>query len=154
MGLLLVVRLRGTLNVRPEASESMRRLGLNTKYSATLVQDDPPTLGMLKVAATSVAWSKVEKDLLVKLIQERVRLPGGRRPTQNDFHSAGFGGAQELADKLLSGEVKWGEVKKFLHTFNLAPPRGGYPRPANRFYGAGGLLAENPELPKLVERMI
>jgi len=152
--LLLVVRLRGTIDVRRDAAEAMRRLGLNTKFSATLVNDDSSTMGMLRVAATSIAWYRIEKELLVRLIQERIRMKGGKRPTSDDFKKAGFEDANDMATKLLSGQVKWGDLKGFVHVFNLAPPKGGYPRPANRFYGAGGLLAENPQLSSLVERMI
>jgi large subunit ribosomal protein L30 len=154
MTLLLVVRLKGTVDVRSQAAEAMRRLGLLSKYSSTLVQDDPTTVGMLKVASTCLAWSKVDQETLTKILKARAKGPGGRPVTVEELKRAGFGSLEELAEKVLKGDVMWSKVPFLSHTFKLAPPRGGYPRPANRFYGAGGLLAENPDLPKLVERMI
>ncbi len=153
MSLLLVLRMKGEINRRSAVEEALKRLNLPFKFSATLVQDDRTTMGMLRASATALSWCKVDRELLLKLIRNRARVAGYRPLSEDSLKPSGldFG---TLADKLLSGEVAWSRVDGVKPFFRLAPPRGGFPRPSNRSYGSGGLLAGNPELPKLVERMI
>ncbi|MEM3637536.1 MAG: hypothetical protein QXE12_02415 [Conexivisphaerales archaeon] len=156
MALLLAVRLRGTLNVRSNASEAMKRMKLLRKFNATLLQDDKSTLGMLRAASAFVAWSRIDKEQLVSLLKARGMITDGklRKMTDEEVKKFGYNSLDELADSLLQGKVKWSQLDWVKHTFNLAPPKGGFKRKLTRLYGAGGMLAENPELPQLVERML
>ncbi len=156
MALLLAIRLRGTLNVRGDAAEAMKRLRLYRKFNATLLNDDKTTVGMLRAASAFVAWSKIEKEQLVKLLRTRGFISKGRvrRMTDEEVKQFGFESIEALADQLLQGKIKWSRLEWVKHTFNLAPPRGGFKRKLTTFYGAEGMLAENPELPQLMERML
>lgn len=142
------------MNVRSNATEAMKRLGLHRKFNATLLQDDRTTMGMLRAASAFVAWYKIDRDTLLKILKERARVSSEKRLTEQGLKSLGFRSFEELADALLDGKVKWSKLEGVKHTFNLSPPRGGFDRKITKFYGAGGILAENPELPQLVERMI
>ncbi len=74
--------------------------------------------------------------------------------TDEDVKQFGFESIEALAEQLLQGKIKWSKIEWVKHTFNLAPPRESFKRKLTTFYGADGMLAENPELPQLMERMI
>lgn len=154
MGLLLVVRIRGNVNVPTRIKDTLIRLNLRRKHNATLVKDTPVVRGMLQRAKDWIAWSSVDKELVVKLLKERGRRTGWKPLTEDYIRELGFSGFDDLADKLLSGEVSLNKLKGIKPYFALNPPRRGFSKPIRRGYKEGGVLGENPELPKIVERMI
>ena len=70
MACLLVVRLRGTVNVPHWAETTLRHLNLHKRYSATLVADTPSIKGMLKKVKDYVAWSPVDAELIKELYRK------------------------------------------------------------------------------------
>lgn len=152
--LLLAVRIRGTINVRRDVEETMRRLKLYRRFNATLLDENESILGMLRTASAFVSWSRIDREQLVKLLRTRCKISNGMKLTDDEVKRHGFDSIEALADSLIQGKVRWSKLDWVKHTFNLAPPRGGFKRKLTRLYGAGGMLGENPELPKHVERML
>ncbi len=154
MGLLLVVRIRGDINVPTRVRDTLLRLNLRRKHNATLVKDTPEIRGMLQRAKDWIAWCQADKDIVVRLLKERGRRTGWRPLTEEFLKDLGFSGFEDLADKLLNGEVLLNKLKGVKPYFALNPPIRGFPKPVRKGYKEGGILGENPELPKIVERMI
>ena len=68
---LLVVRMRGTVNVPYWALTTLKSLNLNKRFSATLVPETSNYLGMLRKVNQWVAWSKADSDTIKILIEKR-----------------------------------------------------------------------------------
>ncbi|MEM0075943.1 MAG: 50S ribosomal protein L30 [Nitrososphaerota archaeon] len=153
MSILIVLRLRGEINRRTKVREILRRLNLPSKYSATLVNDSPSMLGMLETASNSIAWFKADKELLLKLLHARGRATGSKALTDEVLKKIGLD-IEKTVDDLISEKIKFSDIKTIKPFFRLAPPKGGFKASLRKNFGSGGLLGENPDLPKLIERML
>ena len=58
---LAVVRIRGTVNVRKEVEDTLRMLNLQSNCHATLIDDRPSYLGMLRKVQNYVTWGEDSK---------------------------------------------------------------------------------------------
>lgn len=154
MSPLLVVRLRGTVNMYRNVAASLERLNLLQRYAATIVPDTPDYVGLLHKSSPFVAWSRADKDLISKLLKARGHLAGSKPISDEWLKANGFKDIDDLAAKIADGSVDFRHLKGLKPFFRLHPPLKGFGRDTNKHYRAGGVLAENPELPKLVERMI
>jgi len=154
MGLLLVVNLHGQINVRREVRSALRELRVDRRFSATVVRDDPSTLGLLDLSRDFVAWAPLDKELLASLLESRGKVSERKKLDGDELHELGFKGTEELASKMMEGEMRLSAVKGLRPFFNLSPPRGGFKVSTRRKFGEGGVLGMNPKLPELVRRMI
>jgi large subunit ribosomal protein L30 len=148
------VRIRGTINVPTPVRETLKRLNLKRRYNATLLQDTPIVRGMLQKAKDWIAWSEVSKDLVAELLMKRGRKTGWKRLDEEFLKELNLSSFEELAEKLIKGEIKLNKLKGVKPYFALNPPRGGFPKPVRKSYKEGGVLGKNPELPEIVKRMI
>lgn len=154
MTLLLVVRIRGDINVPTPVKETLVRLNLKRRYNATLLQDSPMVRGMLQRAKDWIAWSEVSKDLVVELLMKRGRRTGWKRLDEGFLKELNLSGFEELAEKLIKGEIKLNKLKGVKPYFALNPPKTGFSKPIRKSHREGGVLGKNPELQKIVKRMI
>jgi len=146
MGLILVVNLHGQINVRREVRSALREMRVERRFSATVVRDDPSTLGLLDLSRDFAAWAP--------LLEARGKVSERKKLDGNELHELGFKGTEELASKMMEGEMRLSAVKGLRPFFNLSPPRGGFKVSTRRKFGEGGVLGMNPKLPELVRRMI
>ncbi len=154
MGVLLVLRVRGQVNARRTARETLARLNLRRRHNATLVPDTPEYLGMLRAVKDYVAWCPATKDVILELLRRRGRTPGWRPLTEDLVRQHGFSGFEELAEALASGRVRLQDLDWMKPYFALQPPRGGFKRTVKRGASEGGVLGSNEGLIELVSRMI
>ena len=154
MAPLLVLRVRGTVDVRGDVEETLSRLNLRRRYNATIIPDTPDYRGMLQKAKDYIAWWPATRELLAELLRRRARTPGWRPLTEDVLREHGYESYEELADAIIEGRAvlhKLGWVKPY---FALHPPRGGFKKPVKRQHSGKGVLGQNPELPKIVSRML
>ena len=142
---LLVVRLRGTVNVRDPVEKTLKLLHLTKRYRATMIPDTPSFRGMLKVIQNQVAWCEVDSPLVEELIRKRGRT---RRLGKDQGVDVG-----EMAVSISAGRKRL-EDHGLKPTFALSPPRGGFKASSRRLYSQGGVLGKNSELPELVRKML
>ncbi len=154
MSQILVIRLRGTVNVYRDVASSLDRLGLRRRYAATIVPPTNDYVGLLRSASAFVAWSEVDKGVIASILKARGELSGDRPIDAEWLKARGFQDVDELAAKIADGSVDMRHLEGLKPFFRLHPPLKGFRKSTNKHYGAGGMLAENPELPELVERMI
>ena len=126
MGLLLVVNLHGQINVRRQVRSALKELRVERRFSATVVRDDPSTLGLLDLSRDFVAWAPLEKELLASLLELRGKVSERKKLDGGAIRELGYKGAEELASKMMEGEMRLSSVKGLRPFFNLAPPRGGF----------------------------
>lgn len=136
--LILVIRISGMVKVNKSIEETLYRLRLRRKYSATIIKPTKDILGMIKRIMYHVSFGEIDKETLIKLLKARAQ-----RTDKKIFK------AEETAEELISGKsLKELGFKPF---FRLHPPRKGIV--SKRQYPIG-VLGSNKEINKLVERML
>lgn len=151
---LLVVALRGTINIPAAPKRTLAQLHLSRRYRATIVPADPVHRGMLAVVKNYVAWSGVDASLIEALLAKRGKVSHRKKLSVDEVSSLGFKNLKTLAAAIAKGKADYVKFRALIPSFSLAPPRGGFKRSTKRMYRDGGLLGENPELAKIVERML
>jgi large subunit ribosomal protein L30 len=154
MGLLLVVNLHGQINSSAPVRKALNELWVAKKFSASVVTDDGPTVGMLRLCKDYVAWCPVDEGLLGDLLKKRGMVSASKDLGQDSLKAMGFKKHEDLAAKMVKDQVRLSAVSGVLPYFRLAPPKGGFNRSLRRQYTEKGLLGNNPKLEGIVRRMI
>lgn len=159
MALYAIIRIRGQIDVHPKVKNTLKLLRLHKKFHCVLYPEDLPGLkGMLHVVKDWVTWGEIDRDTLVKLLKERGRVPGNK-PLSDNYVKEMLGlkgGIEELADKLINGEIKIHKIDdKIKPVFRLRPPSGGFKGSIKKPYGSNGELGyRGPAINDLLKRMI
>lgn len=154
MGLLLVLNIHGKINSSEAVRKTLGELKAERKFSASVVTDDPVTLGMLKLCKDFVAWSPLETGLLAALLEKRGMVSMTAPLDSKALGELGFKTHADLAKKMAEEGLRLSQVKGVRPSFRLAPPRGGFRASLRRQFTERGMLGSNPKLPDLVRRMI
>jgi len=121
---LLVIRLRGQVDLHPDVKHTLKLLRLHKKFHAVLVDESPSILGMLRKISNYVTWGEIDKDTLAVLLERRGRLSGRRRLTLEYVQKLGFRNFKELAEAILDGRISIKDLKELKPVFRLHPPSG------------------------------
>jgi len=153
---LLVVRLRGTVNVPYWAVTTLKNLYLNKRFSATLVPETSDYLGMLRKISPWVAWSKADREIVKTLIENRAK---NKNPRSDSLSKTGnskedYKGIDELVEVLVNDKIKFSEQNNVKPWFSLNPPKGGFKKSTKRQFSDGGTLGNNKDLLEIVKKMI
>ena len=152
---LLVVRMRGTVNVPYWALTTLRNLYLNKKFSATLVPETTNYLGMLRKINQWVAWSKADSDIIKILIEKRGKKKNPTSESKDENKSkSDYEGIDELVDVIVNDKIKFSDQNNIKPWFSLNPPQGGFKRNTKKQFSDGGILGNNKELLEIVKRMV
>ncbi len=154
MGLFLVLNLHGRINSSAPVRKALGELKVEKKFTATVVTDDAPTLGMLKLCKDYLAWAPLDRELLVALLKKRGMVSTTARLDDAALVSMGLKKHEELAEMMMKEELRLSEVKGIRPFFRLAPPKGGFKTSLRRQFSEKGTLGSNPKLSELVRRMI
>ena len=152
---LLVVRMRGTVNVPYWALTTLKNLYLNKKFSATLVPETTNYLGMLRKINQWVAWSKADSDIIKTLIEKRGKKKTPTLESKDGNKSkSDYKGIDELVDVIVNNKIKFSDQNNIKPWFNLNPPKGGFKKNTKRQFSDGGILGNNKELLEIVKKMV
>jgi large subunit ribosomal protein L30 len=152
---LLVVRMRGTVNVPYWALSTLKNLYLTKKFSATLVPETTNYLGMLRKINQWVAWSKADSDIIKTLIEKRGKKKiSGLESEKEEKTKSVYKGIDELVNVIANDKIKLSEQNKIKPWFSLNPPKGGFKRSTKKQFSDGGILGNNKELLEIVKRMV
>ena len=152
---LLVVRMRGTVNVPYWALTTLKNLYLNKKFSATLVPETKNYLGMLIKINQWVAWSKADSDIIKTLIEKRGKKKSLTLESKDGNKSkSDYKGIEELVDVIVNDKIKFSDQNNIKPWFSLNPPQGGFRRNTKKQFSDGGILGNNKELLEIVKRMV
>jgi len=140
-----VVRLRGSVNLRPQIRDTLVSLRLTRVNHCTLIEEDPHHIGMLMKAKDYVAYGPVDAKTLATLLENRGRLDGGKRLTAEYLEKhARVKSFNEFAEKLIAGKAKFSDVPGLKRVFRLHPPRHGH-RGILKSFQVGGELGNHGE---------
>ncbi|MDG7010589.1 MAG: hypothetical protein JRN57_00575 [Nitrososphaerota archaeon] len=153
MTLLLAVNLHGTINSSAPVRKALNELWVAKKFSATVVTDDAPTVGMLKLCKDYITWAPIDVGLLADLLSKKGMVSKAKPLDPAALKELGFKSHQDMAAKLVKDQSRLSAVTGVLPYFRLAPPRGGFRRSMRRQFTEKGLLGANPKLEEIVRRM-
>ena len=150
--MLAVIRIRGNVRVRKEIKDTLQMLRLKRKHTCVVIPETPQYLGMVKKVKDYVTWGEISKEMLVELLRKRGRIIGNKRITEEFLKEIGMG-LEELAEKLMKGEIKLKDIgiKPY---FRLAPPSKGFKGSIKAHYPKGALGYRGEKINELLERMI
>ena len=149
----LVVRMKGTVNIPHWASTTLDNLNLDKKFRATIVPENPETLGMLRKIKDIVAWVSIDTDTIQEILKKKARKAGFKRIENSDIAKE-YGSIENLASAIADNKTTISKVEGIKPWFALNPPKGGFKRKTKTQYSQKGVLGENKELIEIVRRML
>ncbi len=150
----LIVNMRGMVSTSTQVKDTLKSLNLEKKFRATIVPETSSYKGMLQKAKDQVSWCVATTPIIKKLLEKRGRKDGWKPLQQEDLSKLGYENLDNLAKDISQSKVILQTLKGVKPSFALSPPRGGFKRSIRRNYNQGGILGANPDLPKIVERML
>lgn len=152
---LAVIRVRGVSDVFREIAETLQMLHLTRNCHATLIDDRPSYLGMLRKTKNYVAWGEVSKEGVALLLRERGRNVGNKKLTGQYVQEAGYKSLEDLAEAIHKAEVEYKSLPNIKPVFRLHPPRRGFKGKVKKSYTAGGVTGYRGEaINDLIKRMV
>ncbi len=151
-----VVRVRGSINVKPDIKKTLQMLRLTRVNHCVLIDGKNESYrGMLNKAKDYITWGEIDKETLIELIKTRGRLMGDKPVTEEYVKSAtSYNSIEKLADALVEGKIRYSELPNVKPLFKLNPPKGGY-EGIKRAYKVGGALGyRGKEINNLIRRML
>ena len=150
-----VVRVRGTVNVKPDIKRTLKLLRLTRANHCVLLEEKPSFKGMLQVAKDYTTWGEIDKDVLSKLIKTKGRLEGEEDITEDYVKSStSYSGVDKLVQAIVDNKFKYKEIPNVKPLFRLNPPKKGYEGVKRSFKNGGALGYRGKEINKLIERML
>ena len=149
------VRVRGTVNVKPDTKRTLQLLNLTRANHCVLLEEKPSIKGMLQVAKDYVTWGEIEKDVLSKLISSRGKIEGDKELTDDYIKSAtSYDNVNKLSEAIIDNKFKYKDIPNVKTIFRLNPPKKGYESIKRSFANKGTLGYRGKEINKLIARMI
>lgn len=149
------VRVRGTVNVKPDTKHTLQLLNLTRANHCVLLEEKPSIKGMLQVAKDYITWGEIEKDVLSKLISSRGKLEGDKELTNDYLKSAtSYDSVNKLSQAIIDNKFKYKDIPNVKPIFRLNPPIKGYESIKRAFAKKGTLGYRGKEINKLITRMI
>lgn len=150
-----VVRVRGTVNVKPNIKKTMQLLRLTRTNHCVLVEENPVSKGMLQIIKDYTTWGEINKEMLSKLISSRGMLVGDKPITDEYLKSAtSYSSIEKLSEAILDNTVKYKDIPDVKPLFRLNPPKKGYRTVKRSFMNRGSLGYRKEKINALIERML
>ena len=150
-----VIRIRGTVNVRPDIKKTLNLLNLTRANHCVVLDETPSVKGMLQVAKDYITWGEIDKDTLSKLIKSRGRLTGDKELTNDYLKSAtSFDSVDKLTDAIINKRFLYKEIPSIKPLFRLNPPKKGFEGIKRSYVNKGALGYRGKGINNLLEKML
>jgi large subunit ribosomal protein L30 len=149
----LVVRIRGTVNIPYWADTTLDNLNLDKRFRATVIPENPESLGMLRKVKEMVAWTSADATIIKELLEKRGKKTGFKPITNSDLPE-GYNTIEELASAIADNKITLSKIRSIKPWFALNSPRGGFKRKTKTQYSQDGILGEDKGLADIVKRML
>jgi large subunit ribosomal protein L30 len=150
-----VIRVRGTVNVRPEIKKTLQLLNLTRANHCVLVPESKSSKGMLQVAKDYVTWGEINDETVSMLLRKRGRLIGDKPLTDDHVKTAtSYKTIDEVSKAIAKGEVIINEIPEIKKVFRLHPPLKGYEGIKRSVMNKGALGYRGKKITDLLEKMM
>ena len=149
----LVVRIRGTVNIPYWANNTLDNLNLDKRFRATVIPENPESLGMLRKVKEMVAWTSADATIIKELLEKRGKKTGFKPITNSDLPE-GYNTIEDLASAIADNKITLSKIRSIKPWFALNSPRGGFKRKTKTQYSQNGILGEDKGLTDIVKRML
>jgi large subunit ribosomal protein L30 len=149
----LVVRIRGTVNIPYWANNTLDNLNLDKRFRATVIPENPESLGMLRKVKEMVAWTSADATIIKELLEKRGKKTGFKPITNSDLPE-GYKTIEELASAIADNKITLSKIRSIKPWFALNSPSGGFKRKTKTQYSQDGILGEDKGLTDIVKRML
>jgi large subunit ribosomal protein L30 len=150
-----VVRVRGTVNIKPDIKKTMQLLRLTRVNHCVLLEENVVYNGMLHMVKDYTTWGEINKETLAKLISARGKLIGDKPLTTEYLKAATpYHSFEKLSEAILENKVKYKEIPEIKPVFRLNPPKKGHRTIKRSFVNKGSLGYRKDGINKLIERML
>jgi len=150
--MLAIIRIRG-VGARREIADTLKMLRLKAPNNCIVVQETADYKGMAQKARDSITYGEIEKDVLVSMLQKRLRAGSDRVDEKMLKAVTGYESFVKFAEALLANKVKIKDFEKLNPVFRLTPPSKGF-KSVREHYPAGDLGYRGKEINELLKRMI
>ncbi len=154
--IVLAIRVRGQVRVKPQIEDTLNKLLLGRLHQARILKISPSLEGMIVKAKDYITWGEVSEEVIEKLLLKRGRLPGSGRLTDSYVKkNSKYSSIKALAKAIASGNADVKEVEGLKPIFRLTPPSKGFKGKKNVGRGMGGITGYRGEdINSLALRMI
>ena len=148
-----VVKVRGSINVKPKIKETMKLMRLNRVNHCVIVPENETYDGMLKIIKDYVTWGEVDVETIELMLESSGKTSGNAIFTKKELKDSSFKTMKALAKNLSEGKVVMRDVPKLKPLFRLHPPRKGYEGVKRSFKEGGALGYRGEKINQLIRRM-
>jgi large subunit ribosomal protein L30 len=128
-------------------------LNLDKRFRATVIPENPESLGMLRKVKEMVAWTSADSTIIKELLEKRGKKTGFKPITNSDLPE-GYNTMEELASAIADNRITLSKIRSIKPWFALNSPRGGFKRKTKTQYSQDGILGEDKGLTDIVKRML
>ena len=150
-----VIRVRGTVNIKPDIKKTMQMLRLTRANHCVLLEENAVYKGMLQMVKDYTTWGEINKETLAKLLSTRGKLIGDKPLTAEYLKTATpYHSFEKLSEAILENKVSYKEIPEVKPLFRLSPPRKGHRTVKRSFVNKGSLGYRKEHINTLIERML
>jgi large subunit ribosomal protein L30 len=143
---VLAIRVRGQVRVRPQIEDTLDKLLLGRLHQARIFKVTPSLQGMITKSKDYITWGEPSEEVIEKLLTKRGRLPGNGRLTDSYVKkNSKYSSINALAKAIASGKASVNDVEGLKPVFRLTPPSKGFKGKKNLGVGMGGITGDRGE---------
>lgn len=153
---ILAIRVRGRVRVRPQIETNLDNLSLVRLHHAKVYKTTSSVQGMITKGKDFITWGEVNVETLIKLLEKRGRVTGNKKLTDAYVKkNSSFTSIKALAKAMVAGEASYKDVEGLKPVFRLTPPTKGYKGKTYWSVGMGGITGYRGEgINELAQRML
>ena len=153
---VLAIRVRGQVRVRPQIKHTLNKLSLVRLHHARVLKLTSSLQGMITKAKDYITWGEVDDEVVTLLLTKRGRLPGNLRLTDEYVKkNSSYKSIKALAKAIVAGDAKTSDVEGLKPIFRLTPPKKGYKGKGKSGVGMGGITGyRGADITDLAHRMM
>ncbi len=156
--LLVAIRIRGTVGLKPKIKYTLQSLRLLKRYNAILLWDDSEVVGMLRIAKDFITWGEIDEENIELMLEKRGRVEGNKKLT-NQFVKEKLGSSSigDLSKDLWNSKITFKRLWEagLKPVFRLHPPKGGFRKTVKRSFKSEGELGyRGGDIGKLLTKMV
>ena len=156
MKMVVVIRIRGEINLGTDVAKTLHMLRLYKKHNCVILPGNPNYIGMINKVKDYVTWGELEEDTLKLLLEKRARIVGRQKLTNEYLKSKLNIDISQLAKELITSNKNLKDIPGIKPFFKLSPPVHGFERNGIKTpYSLGGSLGYRKEaINALLRRML